>query len=54
MRIPGFLVDGGRGFLFDGRGSGNRHYECRECGTNLPPGAEECPECRGGVAVYAL
>jgi hypothetical protein len=30
------------------------HVECRDCGTNLPGGTEQCPNCGGEIAVYEL
>jgi DNA-directed RNA polymerase subunit RPC12/RpoP len=36
------------------RADHTRHVECRECGANLAPDAEDCPHCGGGVAVYEL
>lgn len=30
------------------------HHECRNCGENLSPDAEECSTCGGEVAVYTL
>lgn len=34
--------------------TGERHFECRSCGTNLSKGDTECPECGGDVAEYNL
>jgi uncharacterized OB-fold protein len=26
--------------------------ECRQCGTNLGPGADQCPDCESGEIAY--
>jgi rRNA maturation endonuclease Nob1 len=48
MELLKVLTDGGH------RQSRDEHVECRNCGQNLSPNAEECPDCGGEVAVYAL
>jgi hypothetical protein len=50
MRLFGLLTDGGRSDPV----TDDAHYECRECGTNVDPGTDACPQCGGGVAVYTL
>jgi len=30
------------------------HYECRNCGRNLAPPVEQCPNCGGGISRYEL
>jgi len=30
------------------------HIECRNCGTNLKPDLETCPDCGGNPAVYEI
>lgn len=36
-------------------GSGvERHYECRECGTNLDADADECPDCGGEPVEFSI
>lgn len=35
-------------------GTNDTHRECRDCGRNLDAGAETCPVCGGGIAVYQL
>lgn len=50
MRLFGLLTDGGT----SGSVTGDRHYECRECGTNVDPDTDACPRCDGEVAVYTL
>lgn len=48
MRLLKALTDGGY------QQAENEHYECRECGFNLSPDANECPHCGGDVAIYVL
>jgi uncharacterized OB-fold protein len=48
MRLLGLLADGGRAT------EPRVHRECRDCGTNVAPDVESCPECGGSVAVYSL
>jgi ribosomal protein L37E len=48
MRILDILTDGGP------TDRGSRHYECRRCGENLSPDADDCPDCGGDVAVYTF
>lgn len=36
------------------RRRGQRHYECRCCGTNLEADDNVCPECNGEPVVYEI
>jgi rubrerythrin len=38
----------------DLRSTTTKHYECRECGTNLSTEDTECPTCGGTVSVHRL
>jgi len=48
MGLLELIADGGQ---VVGRST---HRECRDCGRNVASDADACPDCGGGVAVYAL
>ncbi len=37
---------------FESGQESHTHYECRDCGKNLPSEPSSCPQCGGEVVVY--
>ena len=50
MELLELLLAGGGGH----RERTDTYYECRRHGRPLTADADECPECGGGVAAYAI